>query len=52
MRHAAVAYFENGRPVRPEDVPLTDEGRGQARSAADALAGIRVDRVITSGLPR
>ena len=52
MRHAAVAYFENGRPVRPEDVPLTDEGRGQARAAADSLAGIRFDRVVTSGLPR
>jgi broad specificity phosphatase PhoE len=52
MRHGAVAYFENGRPVRPEDVPLTAEGRGQARAAADALAGIHFDRVITSGLPR
>ena len=52
MRHGAVAYFENGCPVRPEDVPLTHEGRGQARAAADALAGIRFDRVITSGLPR
>ena len=52
MRHAAVAYFENGRPVRPEGVPLTAEGCGQARAAADALAGIHFDRVITSGLPR
>jgi broad specificity phosphatase PhoE len=52
MRHAAVSYFENGRPVRPDDVPLTDEGRVQARAAAEALAGISFDRVITSGLPR
>ena len=52
MRHAAVAYFENGRPVRPEDVPLTAEGRAQAEAAREALAGIRFDRVITSGLPR
>jgi probable phosphoglycerate mutase len=52
MRHAAVSYFENGRPVRPEDVPLTEEGRRQARAAAEALAGIRFDRVVTSGLPR
>ena len=52
MRHAAVSYFENGRPVRPEDVPLTDEGRAQARSAAEALEGISFDRVVTSGLPR
>ena len=52
MRHASVAYFENGRPVRPESVPLTDEGREQARAAAEALAGIPFDRVLTSGLPR
>jgi probable phosphoglycerate mutase len=52
MRHARVAYFEDGRPVRPEEVPLTDEGREQARAAAAVLEGIRFDRVITSGLPR
>lgn len=52
MRHAAVAYFEDGRPVRPETVPLTGEGREQARAAAALLEGIRFDRVITSGLPR
>jgi len=53
MRHAEVAYFsENGTPVNPSDVPLTDEGRTQARTAADALAGIVLDRVVCSGLPR
>jgi broad specificity phosphatase PhoE len=52
MRHAAVAYFENGRPLRPDDVPLTQEGREQARSAAAALEAVRFDRVLTSGLPR
>lgn len=53
MRHADVAYFDaDGRPVRPADVPLTVEGESQARAAAAALAGIRFDRVITSGLPR
>jgi broad specificity phosphatase PhoE len=52
MRHARVAYFEDGRPLRPETVPLTLEGREQARAAADLLAGIEFDRVITSGLPR
>lgn len=52
MRHARVAYFEDGRPLRPEDVPLTDEGRQEARAAAAALDGIPFDRVITSGLPR
>jgi probable phosphoglycerate mutase len=52
MRHAQVAYFENGRPLRPDLVPLTEEGRQQARAAADLLAGIAFDRVVTSGLPR
>jgi broad specificity phosphatase PhoE len=52
MRHAAVAYFENGRPVRPEGVALTEEGIEQARAAAAALAGVRFDRVLTSGLRR
>jgi broad specificity phosphatase PhoE len=52
MRHAAVAYFENGRPVRPETVSLTTAGRDQAHAAAAALRRIDFDRVVTSGLPR
>jgi broad specificity phosphatase PhoE len=52
MRHARVAYFEDGRPLRPDLVPLTDEGREQARAAAAVLEGVEFDRVITSGLPR
>jgi broad specificity phosphatase PhoE len=52
MRHAQVAYFEDGRPVQPETVPLTEQGREQARAAAEVLAGIRFDRMITSGLLR
>ena len=52
MRHAAVAYFENGRPLRPEDVPLTEEGIEQAGAAGAALASVRFDRAVTSGLPR
>ncbi len=52
MRHGKVAYFDEGRPLRPEDVPLTQEGEEQARAAAAVLEGVRFDRVITSGLPR
>jgi probable phosphoglycerate mutase len=52
MRHAEVAYFEDGRPVDPHDVRLTEEGRAQARATGAALAGIGFDRVITSGAPR
>ncbi len=53
MRHGAVAYFDgSGRPVPPDTVPLTEEGRAQAGAARDLLEGIVLDRVIASGLPR
>ena len=52
MRHGAVSYFDAGRPLKPEDVPLTVAGRDQAYAAASMLRGIEFDRVITSGLPR
>lgn len=53
MRHAQVAYFDLADgPVHPHEVRLTEEGRKQARAAAEALAGIGFERVITSGLPR
>jgi broad specificity phosphatase PhoE len=53
MRHGEVAYFdEHGRPLRPDEAPLTAEGEEQARAAATAFTGVEFDRVITSGLPR
>jgi len=53
MRHADVAYFgSDGRPVPPADVGLTAEGEQQAAATSEALAGLRFDRVVTSGLPR
>jgi probable phosphoglycerate mutase len=53
MRHGAVAYFDAaGRPVAPDEVPLTDEGMQQAGAARALLAGIELDRVIATGLPR
>jgi broad specificity phosphatase PhoE len=53
LRHAEVAYFdEHGQPVAPDEVPLTPTGRRQAERAGTALAGVRFDRVLTSGLPR
>ncbi len=52
MRHAEVAYFMDGTPVRPDTVVLTAEGCEQARAAADALAAVTFDRVLTSGLAR
>ena len=53
MRHGAVAYFDDdGRPVAPDDVPLTAEGREQAEATRELLQGVTLDRVIASGLPR
>jgi probable phosphoglycerate mutase len=53
MRHAEVSYFDpGGKPVHPDDVGLTEAGESQARAAGEALAGIGLDRVITSGLHR
>lgn len=53
MRHAEVSYFSNdGTPVNPAEVPLNEDGRAQARTAAAALDGVELDRVICSGLPR
>jgi probable phosphoglycerate mutase len=48
-----VAYFDDdGRPVAPDDVPLTLEGREQAEATRALLDGVELDRVIASGLPR
>jgi probable phosphoglycerate mutase len=53
MRHADVEYFDaDGRPFRPETVPLTAVGEEQARAAGVALAEAPIDRAITSGLAR
>ena len=53
MRHAEVSYVDDaGAPVRPEDVPLTATGREQAAAARDALAGVELDLVVASDLPR
>ena len=56
MRHGAVRYFEPGqaRPLPPESVALTAEGVAQAQAAGRLLrgAGVRLDRVCVSGLPR
>ena len=53
MRHGEVSYFRaDGGPVDPTNVPLNAEGIAQATAAADALRGVQLDRVVTSGLPR
>ena len=49
MRHAEVSYV--GQPD-PEVVPLTERGHEQAAAAHRALAGVELDLVVTSTLPR
>jgi broad specificity phosphatase PhoE len=55
MRHGSVDYFDHeGKPVRPDTVPLSEKGRQQALAAGDEFArlNLKFDRVIVSGLPR
>lgn len=53
LRHGAVRYFDaRGQPLSPDAVPLDEDGRAQALSAAAALRPVALDRVIASGLPR
>jgi broad specificity phosphatase PhoE len=53
LRHAEVSYFgPDGAPVPPADVRLTAVGLEQAEAARRTLAGVALDRVVTSTLPR
>ena len=53
LRHGNVSYFdEEGRPYHPATVPLNHEGKIQAEAARMALAGVTLDRVVTSDLER
>jgi broad specificity phosphatase PhoE len=49
MRHAEVSYVGERNP---EVVRLTERGLEQAQAARRALAGVDLDLVVTSGLPR
>lgn len=51
MRHGHVDYFDPDI-ADPRTVSLTEEGRGQAEAAREALSGIRFDIAVHSGLPR
>ncbi len=55
MRHGAVQYFTaEGQPLPADGVTLTSQGIAQARAIGQALAdaGVAIDRVCSSGLPR
>jgi broad specificity phosphatase PhoE len=49
LRHAEVSYVGE---QDPESVPLTARGREQAATARQALAGVEIDLLVTSSLPR
>jgi broad specificity phosphatase PhoE len=52
VRHAETAWSVSLRHTGRTDVPLTDRGRGVARSLAATLRGRPFDRVLTSPLSR
>lgn len=53
MRHGDVSYFDaEGRPFPHNQVALNERGLEQARKAGEALAGVHLDRIISSDLPR
>lgn len=53
LRHGAVSYFgRDGRPLRTDQVPLSEKGRTQALHTGQFLSGIPFDRAITSDLLR
>lgn len=53
MRHAEVDYYsEAGLRVHPDMVSITENGQRMCEAAGKLLAGIPIDRVITSGLTR
>jgi probable phosphoglycerate mutase len=53
MRHGHVDYFEpKVREIGTDHVPLTPLGREQALASGTALAHVRFDLALSSGLPR
>src|SRR2546430_12043493 len=52
LRHGQTEWSVNGRHTGSTDVPLTEEGRAQARAVHDRLAGREFALVLTSPLGR
>ena len=52
VRHGETEWSANGRHTSRTDLPLTDDGREQARADADMLAGVGFSLVLCSPLLR
>ncbi|NOK22361.1 2,3-bisphosphoglycerate-dependent phosphoglycerate mutase [Corallococcus carmarthensis] len=52
VRHGQSLWNHENRFTGFVDVPLTEQGRGEARKAADALKGLKFDVAYTSALTR
>jgi probable phosphoglycerate mutase len=52
VRHGETVWSRDGRHTGRTDIPLTDQGRADARCLVDALAGRRFVRVLCSPLQR
>jgi len=53
VRHGDVSYFDGqGRPLRPNAVPLNADGLRQARALGEFFRDVPLDRAVSSDLPR
>jgi len=52
IRHGETEWSRTGRHTGRSDIPLTEQGRHEARDAARTLTGWSVDRAYTSPLSR
>jgi broad specificity phosphatase PhoE len=52
LRHGATEWSVSGRHTGRTDLPLTDDGRAQARAVGQILTGQRFARVLVSPLAR
>ncbi|MEI7438476.1 MAG: histidine phosphatase family protein, partial [Thermoleophilia bacterium] len=52
VRHGQTEWSLNGRHTGRTDIPLTDQGREEARAAAPLVQALEIDHVRTSPLTR
>jgi probable phosphoglycerate mutase len=52
VRHADTAWTLTGQHTGRTDLPLTEQGEGQARALGPTLTALRIDRILSSPLQR